>query len=51
MKKAPLKNTLYFRIYKKYKFLTKIYIILLLHYYYLLSEICVFISFKIQHIF
>jgi hypothetical protein len=41
-KKVPLKNTLYFRKYKKDKFLTERYIILLLHYYYLLSEICLF---------
>jgi hypothetical protein len=41
-KKVLLKNTLYFKKYKKDKFLTKRYIILLLHYYYLLSEICLF---------
>jgi hypothetical protein len=42
-KKVPLKNTLYFRKYKKDKFLTKRYIILLLLYYYLLSEILLFL--------
>jgi hypothetical protein len=39
MQKIPLKNTLYFR---KYKFPTKRYTILLLLYYYLLSEIYLF---------
>jgi hypothetical protein len=37
-----LKNTLYYMKYKKDKFLTKRYIILLLFCYYLLSEICLF---------
>jgi hypothetical protein len=44
--KVPLKNTLYFRKYKKDKFLTKRYIILLLLYYYSLSEICLFYIFQ-----
>jgi hypothetical protein len=44
--KSPVKNTLYFRKYKKDKFLTKRYIILLLLYYYSLSEICLFYSFQ-----
>jgi hypothetical protein len=43
--KVLLKNILYFRIYKKDKFLTKIYIILLLLYYYLPSKICLFYIF------
>jgi hypothetical protein len=42
MQNVLLKNTLYFSKYKKDKFLTKRYIILLLLCYYLLSEICLF---------
>jgi hypothetical protein len=40
--KSPIKNTLYFWTYKKDKFLTKRYTIVLLFYYYLISEICLF---------
>jgi hypothetical protein len=44
--KSSVKNTLYFRKYKKDKFLIKRYIILLLLYYYSLSEICLFYIFQ-----
>jgi hypothetical protein len=50
-KKVLLKNTLYFWKYKKDKFLTEKYTIVLLFYYYLLLEIFFFIFSKIQHIF
>jgi hypothetical protein len=44
--KSPIKNTLYFLKYKKDKLLTKIHTIVLLFYYYLLSEIYLFHIFQ-----
>jgi hypothetical protein len=41
-KKVPIKNTLNFWKYKKNKFLTKGYTIIILFHYHLLSEICLF---------